>query len=124
MVPLIGLADILAFKFATVTMLAAVAVPQALVLDTVTVPPLVVTTEPVLEVFDQEYGSLPPVTVKVAVSLGQIVVELDVKFKIGRVFEKTAVEAVATPQEFDTVTVTTPEVFTTVVLVKLPVLQE
>ncbi len=53
-VPLIGLADKLAFKFVTVTMIVAVAVPQELVLETVTVPPLVVTTEPVLELFDQE----------------------------------------------------------------------
>ena len=108
--PLIGLADMLAFIFVTVTAIDAVAVPQTFVLETVTIPPFVVTIEPVFELFDQAYGAIPPDTVNVTVSLGHIVDEFEFRFKTGNELEEIIVEEVATPQVLETLTVITPGV--------------
>jgi len=52
-IPLVGFALIFAFKEVTLTTVIAEEVPHAFELETLTVPPFVLTTEPVLELFDQ-----------------------------------------------------------------------
>ena len=46
-----------------------------------------------------------------AVSLGQIVAELEVKLIVGKVLEKISIDAVATPHVLETLTVIIPGVF-------------